>query len=169
MYPGDNGWSIGCDATNYEAVNRVYEIKQRDKSKGMIVLLENPNNIPSYIDEMPEVAWDLIDFTEKPTTIIYDKAKNLATNLIATDGTIGIRVTKEDFSQQLIQRFRKPLVSSSANISGESTPRNFYEVPDKIISEVDYVVNHRQDEMNTVVNSSVIKLGSSGLVKIIRK
>jgi len=169
LYPTDTIWGIGCDATNSDAVKRVYEIKQREDSKSMLVLLENPNLILSYIDEMPDVAWDLIEFAEKPTTIIYDKAKNLPLNLVADDGSIGIRITKEAFTQQLIQRFRKPLVSTSANISGQSSPGNFREISEEIKSKVDYIVGYRQNEKTSPEPSSIIKLGSSGLIKILRK
>ncbi len=169
LYPTDTIWGIGCDATNAEAVKRVYEIKQREDSKSMLVLLENPNFILSYIDEMPEVAWDLIEFAVKPTTIIYDKAKNLPKNLIAEDGSIGIRITKEAFTTKLLQRFRKPLVSTSANISGQSSPQNFSEISEEIKSKADYIVKYRQDEATNPAPSSIIKLGVSGLIKIIRE
>ena len=169
LYPTDTIWGIGCDATNFNAVKRVYEIKQREDSKSMLVLLENPNLILSYIDEMPEVAWDLIDLAEKPTTIIYDKAKNLPLNLIADDGSIGIRITKEAFTQLLIQRFRKPIVSTSANISGQPSPENFREISDEIKLKVDYIVKYRQDDEKKQVPSSIIKLGNSGLIKILRR
>jgi len=169
LYPTDTIWGIGCDATNAKAVKRVYEIKQREDSKSMLVLLENPNMILSYIEEMPEVAWNLIDFAEKPTTIIYDRAKNLASNLIAEDGTIGIRITKEAFTQKLIQRFRKPLVSTSANISGVVSPQNFSEISDEIKSKVDYIVKYRQEGKENPAPSSIIKLGVTGLIKILRQ
>jgi len=169
LYPTDTIWGIGCDATNAEAVIRVYEIKQREDTKSMLVLLENPNLILSYIEEMPDVAWDLIEFAEKPTTIIYDKAKNVAKNLIAEDGSIGIRITNEAFTQQLIQRFRKPLVSTSANVSGQPSPQNFDSISDEIKSKVDYIVGYRQEEKSTPSPSSIIKLGVSGLIQIIRK
>lgn len=169
LYPTDTIWGIGCDATNAEAVKRIYELKQREDSKSMLVLLENPNRIISYIEEMPEVAWDLIEFAEKPTTIIYDGAKNLAKNLIAEDGSIGIRITSEAFTQNLIQRFKKPIVSTSANISGQPSPQNFAEISDEIKSKVDYIVNYRQEEVKNPEPSSIIKLGVSGLIKIIRK
>jgi len=168
LYPTDTIWGIGCDATNAKAVERVYEIKKREDSKSMLVLLENPNLILGYVDEMPDVAWDLIEFAEKPLTIIYDKAKNLATNLIADDGSVGIRITKEAFTQKLIQRFRKPIVSTSANISGQPSPQCFDEISDEIKSKVDYVVNYRQSEPENPQPSSIIKLGVSGLIKIIR-
>jgi L-threonylcarbamoyladenylate synthase len=169
LYPTDTIWGIGCDATNADAVKRVYEIKQREDTKSMLVLLENPNLILSYIEEMPEVAWDLIEFAEKPTTIIYDKAKNLPINLIAEDGSIGIRITNEAFTQQLIQRFRKPLVSTSANVSGQPSPQNFDSISDEIKSKVDYIVKYRQEERANPQPSSIIKLGVSGLIQIIRK
>ena len=169
LYPTDTIWGIGCDATDAEAVQRVYQLKQREDSKSMLVLLENPNLILSYIEEMPEVAWDLIEFAEKPTTIIYDKAKNLACNLIAEDGSIGIRITKEAFTQNLIQRFRKPIVSTSANISGQPSPANFFDIADEIKASVDYIVTYRQEEKINPPASSIIKLGTSGLIKIIRK
>ena len=168
MYPTDTIWGIGCDATNADAVNRVYRIKKREDSKSMLVLLENPNFILSYIDEMPEVAWDLIEFAEKPTTIIYDKAKNLASNLVAYDGSIGIRITREAFTSQLLKRFRKPLVSTSANISGQPSPGNFSEISEEIKNSVDYIVRYRQEENTNPSPSSIIKLGISGLIKIIR-
>jgi L-threonylcarbamoyladenylate synthase len=169
LYPTDTIWGIGCDATNSDAVKRVYEIKQREDSKSMLLLLENPNLILSYIDEMPEVAWDLIELAEKPTTIIYDKAKNLPENLIADDGSIGIRITREAFTQQLIQRFRKPIVSTSANISGQPSPENFREISNEVKSKVDYIVKYRQGDEKMQLPSSIIKLGSSGLIKILRK
>jgi len=169
LYPTDTIWGIGCDATNAAAVERIYTLKQRHDSKSMLVLLENPNLIASYVEEMPEVAWDLIEFAEKPTTIIYDKAKNLASALIAEDGSIGIRITREAFTMQLIQRFRKPLVSTSANLSGKPSPVNFSSVSDEIKSKVDYIVCYRQEELITPPPSSIIKLGVSGLIQIIRK
>ncbi|MBN1926153.1 MAG: threonylcarbamoyl-AMP synthase [Prolixibacteraceae bacterium] len=169
LYPTDTIWGLGCDATNSIAVNKIYKLKQREDHKSMLVLLENPNMIASYIDEMPEVAWDLIEFSEKPTTIIYDKAKNLATNLIASDGSIGIRVTREAFSSQLIKRFRKPLVSTSANISGKPSPAFFREISEEVIGNVDYVVKYRQDDISKTKPSTIIKLGNLGLFKIIRE
>ena len=128
LYPTDTIWGLGCDATNEAAIEKVYKIKQRSDSKAMLVLLENENLLPSYIKEVPEIAWDLIDVGEKPLTIIYPGAKNLAPNLIAEDGSIGIRITREEFTARLIQKFRKPIVSTSANISGEPAPANFGEI-----------------------------------------
>lgn len=169
LYPTDTIWGIGCDATNSNAVKRIYALKQREDQKSMLVLLENPNLIVSYIDEMPEVAWELIEFSEKPTTIIYDKAKNLPSNLVADDRSIGIRITREAFTCELIKRFRKPVVSTSANISGHNSPTIFKEISEEIITNVDYVVKYRQDDTTKSKPSTIIKLGSSGLFKIIRE
>jgi len=169
LYPTDTIWGIGCDATNAEAVARVSELKKRESSRSMLVLMENPNLLNSYIEEVPEVAWDLIDVADKPLTIVYPGAKNLATNLIAEDGSIGIRITEERFTQQLIQRFHKPLVSTSANISGEPSPAFFDEVAPEIVEGVDYVVQYRQEERMPSSPSSVIRLGVSGEVQILRK
>ncbi|MFA9390739.1 MAG: L-threonylcarbamoyladenylate synthase [Prolixibacteraceae bacterium] len=169
LYPTDTIWGIGCDATNAEAVKRIYDLKQREDSKSMLVLMENPNLMLGYIEEMPEVGWDLIEFAEKPTTIIYDGAKNLAASLIAEDGSIGIRITKEPFTQKLIQKFRKPIVSTSANISGQASPQNFSEISKEIKSKVDYIVTYRQGEKRNPAPSSIIKLGATGLIKIVRQ
>ena len=169
LYPTDTIWGIGCDATNVEAVKRVYQIKQREDSKSMLVLMENPNRISSYVDEVPEIALDLIEVADKPTTIIYSGAKNLAKNLINSDGSIGIRITEEAFTQQLIQRFRKPIVSTSANISGEKPAQNFTEINQDIIDAVDYVVEYRQNEMTKAQASSIIKIGADWGIQIIRE
>lgn len=169
LYPTDTVWGLGCDATNEAAVAKIYKIKNRTDQKSMLVLIDNANKIPSYINEMPEIAWDLIDLTEKPLTIIYPGAKNLAKNLIASDGTIGIRVSKEIFNQKLIERFRKPIVSTSANISGESTPSNFNEISNRVLSEVDYIVKWRQDDYSKSNPSSILKLGINGEIEIIRE
>ena len=169
LYPTDTIWGIGCDATNPVAVKRVYEIKLREDVKSMLILMENPNLLNSYVFEVPEIAWDLIDVSDKPLTIIYPGAKNLAVNLIAPDGSIGIRLTNEPFTQQLIQRFRKPIVSTSANISGQKAPNNFNEISEEIKSAVDYIVQYRQDDLSKANPSSIIKLGRGGEIEIIRK
>ena len=169
LYPTDTIWGIGCDATNKEAVKRVYELKERHDSKSMLVLLDNVAKLPGYIDEIPEVAYDMMEFTNKPLTIIFDGAKNLAENLLAEDGSIGIRITSEKFSQQLCSRFKKPLVSTSANVSGEPSPQNFSEISDVIKQGVDFIVAFRQEEMQNPAPSSIIKLGKGGEVTIIRE
>ncbi|HHW81827.1 MAG TPA: threonylcarbamoyl-AMP synthase [Bacteroidales bacterium] len=169
LYPTDTIWGIGCDATNEEAVEKLYAIKHRDKSKSMLILLDNPGKLQAYIQDVPDIAWDLFDLADKPLTIIFENAKNLAPNLINSDGTIGIRITNEDFSRNLCMRFRKPIVSTSANIAGQDAPQNFNDIDPEIIDMVDYVVEYRQDEMYKQTPSSIIKLGSSGEIDIIRK
>jgi len=169
LYPTDTIWGIGCDATNEEAVKKVYAIKQRIDSKAMLILLNNPGKIGQYVNEMPDIAWDLIELAEKPITIIYSSAKNLAPNLLAEDGSIGIRITKEAFSEKLCERFRKPIVSTSANISEQASPRNFSEISPKIKEQVDFIVSYRQDDMSTPKPSGIIKLACDGTVKIIRE
>lgn len=169
LYPTDTVWGIGCDATNEEAVRRVYEIKHRADSKAMLVLVDSDVKVQSYIREVPPVAWDLIELSEKPLTIIYDGARNLAPNLLGEDGSVGIRVTREEFSKQLCYRFRKPVVSTSANVSGQPSPRSFAEISDEIKQAVDYVVAVRQDEPPCKAPSSIVKLGAGGLVKVIRE
>jgi L-threonylcarbamoyladenylate synthase len=169
LYPTDTIWGLGCDATNPEAVQKIYEIKQRSDQKSLLVLLDNAGKISSYIQEIPDIAWDLIDLSEKPLTIIYSDAKNLAPNLIAEDGSIGIRVPNDDFCQRLIQRFKKPLVSTSANISGESAPQSFNEISPEIIESVDYVVEWRQEDYTKSQASSILKLKTNGEITVIRE
>ncbi|WP_319272097.1 L-threonylcarbamoyladenylate synthase [uncultured Draconibacterium sp.] len=169
LYPTDTIWGIGCDATNAEAVKRIYDIKKREDSKSMLVLMENPALLDRYVDEVPEVAWDLVEISTTPLTVIYPGAKNLAANLIADDGTIGIRFTKEEFTRQLLQRFRRPIVSTSANISGEKSPAFFDEISEEIKDAVDYIVEYRQDDHTASKPSSIIKLGPGGQIDILRK
>lgn len=168
LYPTDTIWGIGCDATNEDAVRRVYEIKQRADSKAMLVLVDTPVKVNFYVQDVPDVAWDLIEVSDKPLTIIYSGARNLAPNLLAEDGSVGIRVTGEEFSRRLCQQFRKAIVSTSANISGQPSPRNFSEISEDIKSAVDYIVGYRQDEKDNAKPSSIIKLGAGGIIQIIR-
>jgi L-threonylcarbamoyladenylate synthase len=169
LYPTDTIWGIGCDACNEAAVKRVYEIKNRVDSKSMLVLMENAGLIDRYVNEVPEIAFDLMEVAVKPLTIIFDGAKGLAKNLVAEDGSIGIRITSEAFSSELIRCFRRPIVSTSANISGNPSPASFDEIDPQIIKSVDYVVKYRQDDTQKAVPSSIIKLGKGGEVKIIRE
>jgi len=169
LYPTDTVWGIGCDATNSEAVAKVYKLKRRDDSKSLIVLFDSVQRVCGYVDRMPDVAYDMMELTDKPLTLILDGAKNMATNLIAEDGSIGIRVSNEKFSHDLCMRFKKPLVSTSANISGEPTAAIFSEISETIIDGVDYVVNYRRDDTSKHKPSSIVKLGKNGLVKIIRE
>jgi L-threonylcarbamoyladenylate synthase len=169
LYPTDTIWGIGCDATNPEAVKRVYDIKQRADSKAMLVLVDSEVKVDFYVKDVPEVAWSLIELTTKPLTIIYDGARNLASNLLAEDGSVGIRVTQEAFSKQLCFRFRKAIVSTSANLSGQPSPKTFADIPGEVKSQVDYIVGYRQGETANPAPSSIIKLGAGGEVKVIRE
>lgn len=169
LYPTDTIWGLGCDATNPEAIRKVYEIKQRSDSKAMLVLVDSPVKVEFYVNDVPTIAWDLIELADKPMTIIYSGARNLAPNLLAEDGSVGIRVTNEDFSRQLCQRFRKAIVSTSANVSGQASPANFSEVSEEIKSLVDYVVTFRQNDISRPKPSSIIKLDKGGVLKIIRQ
>ena len=168
LYPTDTIWGIGCDATNEAAVKRVYELKHREDSQAMLVLLDDVGKLASYV-EVPDVAYELLEVNDKPMTIIYPNAKNLAKNLIAQDRTIGIRITSEIFTKSLLYRFRKPIVSTSANISGEPSPRCFAEISDAVKTAVDYVVDFRQEETTNPAPSSIVKLGVGGEIQIIRK
>lgn len=169
LYPTDTIWGIGCDATNEEAVKRVYELKKRVDSKALITLLDNSVKLDYYIKDVPDIALDLIELSDKPLTIIYDDARNIASNLVAKDGSLAIRITKEKFSHELCKRFRKALVSTSANISGEPAPANFSEISEEIKNGVDYIVQYRQDDTSKAKASSIIKLGKKGEVKVIRE
>lgn len=169
LYPTDTIWGIGCDATNPAAVEKIYKIKQRAESKAMLVLINDSSELDKYVETVPDIAYELIDVAVRPLTIIYDEAIGLASNLIASDGSIGIRVTKEEFSHQLCKRFRKPIVSTSANVSGKKTPATFREIDNDILESVDYVVNYRQNDDCALKSSEIIKLSKSGTIKIIRK
>lgn len=169
LYPTDTIWGIGCDATNAEAVQRVYKIKQRADSKALIILTDSEAKVEYYVSEVPETAWQLLDVAVKPLTLIYPGARNLATNLLADDGSIAIRITKEPFSQRLCRQFRKAIVSTSANISGNAAPHNFSEISDEIKNAVDYIVTARRDEIKESLPSSIIKLEADGTIKIIRE
>ncbi len=169
LYPTDTIWGIGCDATNEEAVKKVYEMKKRADSKALICLVDSEAKIDFYVKDVPPVAWDLIELSTKPLTVIYDGARNLAPNLLAEDGSVGIRVTNEEFSKQLCFRFRKAVVSTSANISGEPSPKSFADISDEIKNAVDYIVGVRQNEKGGVKPSSIIKLGAGGVVQVIRE
>lgn len=169
LYPTDTIWGIGCDATNEEAVKKVYELKRRTDSKAMLVLIDREVKIDFYVSGVPEIAWQLIEVSEKPLTIIYPHARNLASNLLAEDGSVGIRMTQEEFSKKLCERFRKAIVSTSANISGQPGAGNFSQISDEIKQGVDYIVQYRQDDNSTPAPSSIIKLNEDGTIQIIRK
>lgn len=168
LYPTDTIWGLGCDATNAEAVKRVFEIKQREDAKALITLVDSEAKVQAYVREMPDVAWDLMEVADSPLTIIYDGARNLAPNLLAEDGSVGIRVTHEAFSNYLCLRFKRPIVSTSANLSGQPSPRCFADIAPEIVAAVDYVCTSRRQETVCPSPSHIIKLGVGGEVKVIR-
>ena len=168
LYPTDTVWGLGCDATNEKAVAKIFEIKQREDSKSLITIVSSDGMLQRHVNEVPELAWDIIDLATKPTTIIYQNAKNLAKNCIAKDGSIGIRLIKEGFANQLVHRFNKPIISTSANISGESTPSIFNKISDTIKTKVDFVVNSQFDT-GIKQPSSILKLNLNGEIEILRK
>lgn len=169
LYPTDTIWGLGCDATNADAVEKLLKIKNRPAEKSLIVLLDVDSKLQSYVKEIPEVAYDLIEYAENPLTIIFSDAKNLAPNVINTDGSVGIRIVKHDFCTPLIQRFRKPVVSTSANISGKPSPQFFDDIDTQIIEAVDYVVDFQQEDRSIKKPSTIMKLRPSGQFEFIRK
>lgn len=168
LYPTDTVWGIGCDATNAEAVAKIYKLKQRTETQSMIVLMNGEKMMYNVFKDIPEVAWQIMDLSEKPTTLILDKPRNVAPNLIATNNSLGIRIVKEPFCFKLMEKMRKPLVSTSANISGQPTPIAFKDISIEIINGVDYVVNLYRDKI-AGKPSTIIKLTSDSQVKVIRK
>jgi L-threonylcarbamoyladenylate synthase len=169
LYPTDTIWGIGCDATNPKAVRKIYRIKKRIESKNLIVLVEDEERLKKHAGSIPDIAWDLIRSIDTPLTIIYPDGRNLAKNVIAEDGSIAIRIVKNEFCTRLISRFGKPVVSTSANISGQAAPLMFKLISDEIKNEVDYVVNLYQNVLREVKPSTIIKLDVSGEFEIIRK
>lgn len=169
LYPTDTVWGIGCDATNADAVARVYALKRRADSKAMIVLVGTEMALERSVRSVPEVAWQLIDCADRPVTIVYDQGAGVAPNLLAEDGSLAVRLTRESFSQRLCERFRRPLVSTSANVSGQPAPQCFAQISKEIIDGVDYVCESRRDEDEAVKPSMVIKISESGEFKILRK
>ena len=168
LYPTDTIWGIGCDASNEEAVRRIFQLKRREDSKAMICLVDSANRMQRYVRGVPDVAWDLIEFAEKPLTLILDGATGLAPSLIAEDGSVGLRVTKENISHELCYRFQKAIVSTSANISGEPSPACFDEISDEIKQGVDYIMLSRQNDTSKSKPSQIIKLEKDGKVSILR-
>ncbi len=167
LYPTDTVWGIGCDATDEDAVKKIYQLKKREDSKALICLVANQAMLERYVEKVPDVAYDIIDLATKPTTIVFDKPKGFAKNLIAADNTIAIRVATDKFCQYLIHKFGKPIVSTSANISGSPAPKKFSAISNEILQGVDYVVNlHR--ELENASPSAIIKLANDGTVKVIR-
>lgn len=168
LYPTDTIWGIGCDATNEEAIVRIYKLKQREDAKAMLSLVGNVGQLERTVRDIPEVAWQLIDVAVNPLTLIYDHPIGIADSLKAEDGSAGIRITSEQFSRALCERLRRPVVSTSANISGKPAPATFSEISKEIIDGVDYVVRFRRQEKGGAKPSNIIKVGDAGLVKVIR-
>jgi L-threonylcarbamoyladenylate synthase len=168
LYPTDTIWGIGCDATNPEAVKKIFLLKQRSESKSMIVLLADQKDINRYTSHPEPFITEYLKKTAKPTTIIYEGALGLAENLMSEDGSIAIRIVREEFCRHLIKRFRKPIVSTSANISGHDTPQNFAGISERIKQGVDYIVKYRQNDNQMAKASSMIRFGKSGIPIIIR-
>lgn len=169
LYPTDTIWGLGCDAANKDAVEKIFKIKKRNEQKSMLILLNNISSIYSYVEIVPEIAFDIIELSDKPVTVIFPGAKNLAQNLIAEDGSIGIRITHERFTEQLLKKFRKPIVSTSANVANTETPLNFSEISNEIKEKVDYIVEYKQEETILGNPSSIIKIGLSNEVQVIRE
>ncbi|MEX0291084.1 MAG: L-threonylcarbamoyladenylate synthase [Flavobacteriaceae bacterium] len=168
LYPTDTVWGIGCDATNPEAIEKIYALKKRPSSKALICLVADDFMLESYVEHVPDLAYDIMDLATKPTTIIYDNPKGVAKNLIADDNSLAIRVASDKFCRNLIKRFKKPIVSTSANIGGQKTPATYSEIEEDILKGVDYVVNLDRDK-KTSASSAIIKLGNDGLVQVIRE
>jgi len=169
LYPTDTIWGIGCDATNTEAVKKIFRLKQRDEAKSMIILLDSDAKLPSYITEVPELAYTLIEYAENPLTLIMPGARNISPALIAGDGSVGIRVSSHPFCQQLVQRMRKPLVSTSANISGKPSPQYFSQIDEAVINGVDYVVDIDQNSKEIRNPSTIMRLSPDGQFEFIRR
>lgn len=169
LYPTDTVWGLGCDATNAEAAEKINVLKKRTSDKSFIILVDTDSKIQSYADDIPDVAYDLIEYAENPLTIILSGAKNLAKNVINADGSIAIRVAKHEFVSGLLQRFRKPITSTSANISGKPTPQFFDEIEEEIKNGVDYIVDWEQEDRQPKKPSTIMKLSPSGQFSFIRK
>ena len=168
LYPTDTIWGIGCDVTNPEAINKIFEIKKREKSKSMIILVESEKRLQDLV-EVPEMAWEIMDLSEKPVTLIYDNPKGLPKEILAEDGSIGIRLVKDDYLKKLIGKLNKPLVSTSANFSGDPSPMKFADISQEIISSVDAVAEENHDKISQYSGSSVIRMWKDGRVKVLRE
>ena len=168
LYPTDTIWGLGCDATNPEAIKRIYQIKQRDDSKSLIVLLANEKEVLQYVAAPDLAVFDFLETQERPTTVIYENAIGLPDNLVAADGSIAIRLTSDPFCRHLIKRFRKPIVSTSANISGALSPQSFADISAEIKAQVDYIVTWRQDDTTIALPSQIVRW-RDGMVEFIRK
>ena len=168
LYPTDTIWGIGCDATNVDAINKIFEIKKREKTKSMIILVESVKRLQDMV-EVPEMAWEIMDLSEKPVTLIYDNPKGLPKEILAEDGSIGIRLVKDHYLKKLIGKLNKPLVSTSANFSGEKSPLKFADISPEIINSVDAVAVENHDKISEYAGSSVIRIWNDGRVKVLRE
>ncbi|MBA5246119.1 threonylcarbamoyl-AMP synthase [Marnyiella aurantia] len=168
LYPTDTIWGLGCDATNVDAVQKIFEIKKRDRSKSVIILVESEKRLQDLV-EVPEVAWEIMDLSEKPVTLIYDDPKGLPKELLAEDGSIGIRLVKDNYLKKLIGKLNKPLVSTSANFSGEKSPMKYSDISEEIIAAVDAVAEENHDSVSEYAGSSVIRIWADSRVKVIRE
>lgn len=168
LYPTDTIWGIGCDATNIDAINKIFEIKKREKTKSMIILVESEKRLQDLVD-VPEMAWEIIDLSEKPVTIVYDNPRGLPKEILAEDGSIGIRLVKDDLCKKLISKLNKPLVSTSANFSGDKSPMKFSDINPEIISLVDYAVEENREKISEYSGSSVIRVWNDGRIKVLRE
>ena len=168
LYPTDTIWGIGCDATNADAINKIFEIKKREKNKSMIILVESEKRLQDLV-EVPEMAWEIMDLSEKPVTIIYDNPKGLPKEILAEDGSIGIRLIKDDYLKKLIGKLNKPLVSTSANLSGDKSPMKFSDINQEIINSVDAVAEENHDKISEYSGSSIIRMWNDGRVKVLRE
>ena len=168
LYPTDTIWGIGCDATDDEAVMKIFELKNRDQNKPLIILVESEKRLQDLV-EVPAVAWDIMDLSEKPITIVYDAPKGISKNLLAEDGSIGIRLVKDEFCKRLISKLNKPIVSTSANFSGEKSPKSFADISQKLINEVDAVAEDQKNRVSKWEASSIIRVWNDGRIKVIRE
>jgi L-threonylcarbamoyladenylate synthase len=169
LYPTDTVWGLGCDATKSKAVDKIFRIKKRPEKKSLILLLDQYEKLYQYVDDVPEIAFDLMNSIKTPLTIVYPHAKNIAKNLITEEGSLAIRVVKDEFCRKLISLLNKPLVSTSANISGQPTPLIFNKISPEILKNVDYVVNYAQTRIDQVKPSTIIKFNEKGEYEIVRK
>lgn len=168
LYPTDTIWGIGCDATNPEAIQKIFDIKKREKNKSLIILVESEKRLQDLVD-VPEMAWQIIDLSEKPVTIVYENPKNLPKELLAQDGSVGIRIVKNDYCKKLISKLNRPLVSTSANLSGQKSPMKFSDISDEIKQSIDYIVEENHDKVSEYAGSSVIKVWNDNQIKILRE
>lgn len=168
LYPTDTIWGIGCDATNPEAIQKIFEIKKREPAKSFIILVESEKRLQDLVD-VPEMAWEIMDLSEKPVTLIYDNPKGLPSELLAEDGSIGIRWVKDDFLRKLITKLNKPLVSTSANLSGQKSPMKFSDVSPEIVNAVDFAVEENREKISEYSGSSIIRIWKDNRIKVIRE